>query len=607
MTAQPMQNGPGTGNPDGRDEPSIAGMRAKQKAQQGWLKQQTAAARLPLMLTVGLGFAAGLCVIGQSWLLATILYRAIVEGAAPETLLPLLIAMGAVLLLRAVLMGLAEQTGLRAALKVKTALRQQLLARIAAAGPEFVTATGSGRLVSAAYDQIEALDNYIARYLPQRLLAGLVPFAIVAVVLPLNWIAGLILLGTAPLIVMLMALVGLGAASASKRQMLALERLSGYFADRLRGLDTLRLFGQADAELQRVRRIADDFRSRTMSVLRLGFLSSAVLEFFSAISIALLAVNIGLALLGLLTFGPLKDITLYAGLFILLLAPEFYLPLRQLGQYYHDRATALAAADSMMELEQLAAAEPHAIAPPETFPKAPATIRFEQVGLTYDLEQAGQGRMALEGIDLELRMGECLALVGASGSGKSSLLKLLLGFTAASEGRISLDGLGLGDELPLNALRQHAAWIGQRTHLFRDTIAGNIALGRPDATRAEIEAAAERAGVMAFAARHRLGLDTMLDATGGGVSGGEAQRIALARAFLADRPILLMDEPTAHLDRATTASVIAGLRELIPGRLVIAATHTPAVLALADRVICLDKGRLVLEQEAARLLDEVVL
>ncbi|MBV6633594.1 MAG: thiol reductant ABC exporter subunit CydD [Alphaproteobacteria bacterium] len=580
---------------DQEQPPSLQELQARQKAQQGWLRGQAAPLKRRVMLAVLLGFLAGLCVIGQAALLATVLYDVVVQGQPLDGFWPHIAGLAGLMILRASLMGLAERVGMATATKLKAGLRQDMLERVAAAGPDFVADTGSGKIITNLYDQIEALDNYIARYLPQRMLAGLVPLAIVVAVWPVNWLAALILLFTGPAIVMMMALVGLGAATASRRQMIALERLGGYFVDRLRGLGTLRLFGQADAELERVGAMAERFRSGTMSVLRLAFLSSAVLEFFSSIAIAILAVNIGLALLGLFNPGPLADITLYAGLFILILAPDFYMPLRLLGQYYHDRATAMAAADGLMGLETAMA--DYAAANATAAKAAPSQISFSKVVLEYP-----DGRRALDQVDLDITSGERIALIGASGGGKSSIFKLLLGFTAPTGGQITIDGVPLDQA----GLRDHCAWVGQRTHLFRGTIAENIALGRPDATEGAIIQAANAAGVSDFARSLPYGLDTQLGDNNTGVSGGEAQRIAIARAYLANRPILLMDEPTAHLDRATATRILDSLEPLMAGRTVILATHSPQVLSTVDRVICLDHGRVVTSEDAAQLLDEAV-
>ncbi len=598
-----MSSSPAHAGADRPEPPSFEAMKARQKRQQGWLRDRIRPIKPRVYISVGLGFAGGLCLILQAWLLATILHGAVIEGQAITDFVREIMLVIAAVLMRAAMLGLAERVGMANAVALKTGLRRDLIARITAAGPDFVASTGSGPIITAAYDQIEALDNYIARYLPQRMLAGLIPLAIVVAVWPVNWIAALILLATGPLIIMMMALVGLGAAAASRKQMVALERLGGYFVDRLRGLDTLRLFGQAEAEMARVRMMADNFRGRTMSVLRLAFLSSAVLEFFSSIAIAILAVNIGLALLGLVNVGPLADISLFAALFILILAPDFYLPLRQLGQYYHDRATALAAAESLMEIDQragdfIALKDPTA---ETTQTNTDSAIAFNAVSLSYDGD-----RTALEEVSLNVTAGETIALIGPSGSGKSSLLKLLLGFVTPDSGSITINDRVLGHNLPIEDFRRQCAWVGQKTHLFRGTIAENIALARPGADRAAIEAAAESAGVTHFTRHLPDGLDTALGEQGHGVSGGEAQRIAIARAFLADRPILLLDEPTAHLDRETTESVLEGLRKLIPGRTVIAATHTPALLALADRTIALDHGRINEAADAKLLLDEAL-
>ncbi|MEO0393978.1 MAG: thiol reductant ABC exporter subunit CydD [Pseudomonadota bacterium] len=618
-----------TNQPPQMDPPSAASLKAKQDAQTAYLKGWVKPFKPRIYLSVLLGLAAGLCLIGQAALLAHLLFHTVVENTPINSLLWTLGAMAVLILIRGGLMGLAERVGVATAVALKTQIRETLWRRFADAGPDFIAATGSGPILTGLYDQIEALDNYIARYLPQRMLAGLIPLAIFCAVLPVNWLAALALLVTGPVIILMMALVGLGAADASRKQMLALERLGGYFVDRLRGLETLRLFGQAEAERQRVEIISHGFRQRTMSVLRLAFLSSAVLEFFSAIAIAVLAVNIGLALLGLFTLGPLGDITLYAALFILILAPDFYLPLRQLGQYYHDRATALAAADSLMALERQAASynpradsdgngdgdtdqvtkshpatarEPRidtAAIGPNTPESVQALIDFRGVDLTYDGD-----RPALKGISLTIQPGEKLAIVGPSGSGKTSLLKLLLGFAIPTSGMITIDDQPLGDQISRAQLRDQIAWIGQRPHLFRGTIASNIALAAPQAGRAAIEQAAEKAGVSSFANSLPQGLDTPLGDNAAGVSGGEAQRIAIARAILADRPILIMDEPTANLDRETADRLIASLQDLIPGRTVIMTTHSPAMLRLADRVIGLRDGQVIKEHALNTLIDE---
>ena len=585
--------------------PSTAALKAKQDAQTAYLKNWVKPYKPRIHLSVLLGLGAGLCLIGQAALLADILYNTVVEDQPVADQLTAIGLIAGLLILRGTLLGIAERVGVATAVALKVEIRRRLLKRFSDAGPDFVSATGSGPILTGLYDQIEALDNYIARYLPQRMLAGLIPLAIIMAVWPVSWLAALALMLTGPVIILMMALVGLGAADASRKQMLALERLGGYFVDRLRGLDTLRLFGQAEAERERVEVIANGFRQRTMKVLRLAFLSSAVLEFFSSIAIALLAVNIGLGLLNLVEFAPLQDLTLYAALFILILAPDFYMPLRQLGQYYHDRATALAAADSLIALEKAADAynpvrEDQPTRATGTTPQnlSPA-IRFSDVALTYDGD-----RPALTGIDLSVEPGEHLAVIGPSGSGKTSLLKLLLGFATPTGGELTVDGQRLGLDISREDLRRQIAWIGQRTHLFRGTIASNIALGVPEASREAIEQAAEQAGVMAFAQGLPRGLDTPLGDNAKGVSGGEAQRIAIARAFLADRPILIMDEPTASLDRETADRLITSLEHLIPGRTVLMTTHSPALLRLADRVIGLEHGRLVDDSLIPSLMDE---
>jgi len=572
--------------PGDADEDGIAERAARQRASV-FLKERIRTARGPLVLAVGAGVADGLLLIGQAALLALVLHAAIIEGAPRSALWGPLGGLLAIYLGRAGLAWLGEVAGFAAAARVKAALRDEVQARLARLGPAFLADRSSGAVAATAVEQVEAVEGFFARYLPQMALAALVPLAILAVVFPVDWVVGLLFLLTAPLIPMFMAIVGMGAAAASRRQFKVLERMSGHFLDRLQGLTTLKLFNMARHELETIRDVSDEFRRRTMSVLKLAFLSSAVLEFFSSVAIAMVAIYVGFALLGLIGFGAADGMTLYVGLFVLLLAPDFFLPLRRLAASYHDRAAAVAAAQGLIEI--LEAPLPPEPARPTPLPRLDrAGLAFEGVTLRFD----GRDRPALDGVGFRMEPGERVALAGPSGSGKSTAIRLALGFHRPDLGHVRLNGVDLA-EADLEDWRRAIAWIGQSPHLFHGTLADNILLGQPDADAAAVAAAAEQARVADFARDLPRGLDTLVGERGHGLSGGQAQRVALARAFLKDAPLLLLDEPTGNLDAENEALVLEAIGRLAEGRTVLLATHSPAGIIGMDRVLTLDHGRLV--------------
>jgi ATP-binding cassette, subfamily C, bacterial CydD len=568
-------------------------------AERRWLAEQAAAARAAGLAAAVAGTGMGLLQIAQAWLIASAI-ASVAAGGLPFEAVTALVAVVAG---RSALAWVWDAAGAAAAARVKADLRGRLYRHVAGLGPGFVAGRGSGSLSAALMEEVEALDGYVARYRPQAFVAAAVPVAILAAVFPVDWVAGALLALSAPIVPLLMAVAGAGAASESQRQFQALARMSGHFLDRLQGLVTLRLLGRAEAELASVGQVADEFRRRTMSVLRLAFLSSAVLEFFTAVAIAMIAIYVGFAFLGWISFGPAPEMTLRSGLFVLLLAPEFFQPLRQLSAFYHDRAAAMGAA---RELMPILAATPHAqatgpglrplpaspAASRPSPPPGPAGLRLEDVHVTH----AGRAP-ALRGVSFAVSPGEHVALVGPSGSGKTTVLNLLLGFVPPERGRALIGGtpVGLLDDA---ALRRLVTWVGQTRHLFEGTLRDNIRLGAPDASDAEIWRAAALAHVADFAAALPGGLDTQLGERGFGLSGGQVQRVALARAFLSPAPILLMDEPTASLDAGNEALVLDSLTRLAEGRTVLVATHSPAVAAWADRAVRLDGGRILAEAAA---------
>ncbi|MGR9215595.1 thiol reductant ABC exporter subunit CydD (plasmid) [Rhizobium leguminosarum] len=451
----------------------------------------------------------------------------------------------------------------------------------------------SGKAASVLGEQAELIVPYLARFQPARMKASLVPLVILAFILPVSWIAALVLLFAAPLIPIFMALIGWRAQAASEKQLVATGGLNGFLLDRLRGLQTIRALDAVDATALRLRSEAESLRVRTMAVLKIAFLSSAVLELFAALGVAMIAVYVGFSLLGEIRFGTwVGRLDLTEGLFILLLAPAFFEPLRELSAVWHDRAAGEAA---LKALDALAAGGLFIRGATEVAPAASAVveapaIRLENVDFRYNAAEP----LILDGFNLDIATGEHLALLGASGSGKSTLLSLISGLTPCTGGRIVIGGMELADDTAA-ALRASMAWIGQRPHIFAGTIAGNIALGRPGISSGDVTDAlgAARLGKVAAAYGNRP-----LGEGGIGLSGGEALRLAIARAACNPRlRIILADEPTAHLDAATAAEVAESLLSLSRGRTLIVATHDPLLAARMHRAMRVDAD--IVMREAA--------
>lgn len=559
-----------------------------------WLRQQSRSARKWLVLTIVMGFFAGLLIVAQAWFIAQIIHSVFKAVAAPDRISQLFMGLIVTVVIKAFVLWGREVTGFRAGAAVRSRIREDLMAHIAAVGPVGISTIAAGRLVSSALEQVEAIHNFVARYLPQLALAALLPVVILVYVFPISWAAGGLLLITAPLIPLFMVLVGMGAEAVSQRHFQALAYMSAHFLDILRGVTTLKLFGRSKDQAAQIESISRQYRLRTMAVLRVAFLSSAVLEFFSAIAIALVAVYLGMSYLGYLDFGAYgQPLNFAAGFFILLLAPDFFLPLRELGTHYHARADAVGAAEEILKVYDLPVVETGG---GEITSSPPETIRFRSVSVNY-------GPNALRGIHnvtITLQKGEHVAIVGESGAGKSTLIHLLLGFVTPTKGQILIDNFSL-HEINLDAWRRQIAWIGQSSMLFSGSLKENISLAKPTALDSQIQMAAQRAGVMAFAEKRKEGLLYKIGEQGKGLSMGQAQRVALARAFLKDAPLLLLDEPTASLDTATEKQILTDLQRWSQGRTVLIATHRPAALTLVDRIIVLKAGLVVAEGTYAEL------
>ncbi|WP_342067188.1 thiol reductant ABC exporter subunit CydD [Achromobacter kerstersii] len=545
------------------------------------------AARLPLMLAGAAPLVSGALLVVQAWLLASVLDAAIMRDVPRQELLAPILGIAALMLVRACITWAGERAGADAAERIKRHVRQALFSRMVAKGPYWSRGKASGELASAVVDQVEALDGFFAKYLPAMAAAAMLPVAFSVLLLPVDVVAGLVLLITAPLIPLFMALVGWGAQGASRRHLRAFARLSGFFADRLRGLSTLKLYGRADAEAASVVAASDALRQRTMSVLRIAFLSSAVLEFFAALGVAGVAVYIGLTYLGFLDvrWSPL---TLQAGLFCLLMAPEVYAPLRQFAAHYHDRATALAAVTQIAVLFD-GLPQDEAVAQTRIGRAAASASLGAALALTgLTVTAPGRGVAVLSDAALNLAPGEQVALMGPSGIGKSTLIEAIARLRP-SQGDIRIDGIPLADWDEAD-LRGRVALIGQKPQLLAGSIADNIRLGCPDAADSDVHEAARRACVLEFAQALPEGLNTPLGSRGHGLSGGQAQRVALARLFLRDPGLILLDEPTAHLDDATQSRVLDEILAFAAGRTLLLATHSPAVAARFGRVLRVADG-----------------
>ena len=531
------------------------------------------ATRVFIALSVALGTITALLLIAQAWLLADVVSGAFVGGEGIAQLSGALTALLGVVLARAAVAWAAQLAASRSSTRAKSQLRAALLRRTAEIGLDGLTVGRTAELETLATRGIDALDGYFALYLPQLCLAVIVPAALLVVVAARDWVAGAIIAGTLPLIPLFMALVGAATRQRMDEQFRTLQRLSGHFLDVVTGLPTLKVFGRAKAQISAVGEITNRYRRTAMATLRISFLSSLILELVATISVALVAVAIGLQLMG-------GEVDLRTALFVLVLAPEAYLPLRQLGANYHASAEGMAAAQQVFALLD----RPRRVPARRTAIPNPAASELVLEGVT--VTRPGRARPVLEELWLTVEPGEIVAVTGPSGCGKSTLVGVLLGLISPSAGCVRVGDAPLA-ELDLAAWHRQLAWVPQRPHLFASTIADNVRVGRPRVSRAEIRNALAAAGLSDAVGRDPAGLDRVLGERGAGLSAGERQRVALARAFLRDAPLLLLDEPTANLDGATEALVLEAVRALLSGRTAVVVTHRPAVVALADRALSL--------------------
>ena len=554
---------------------SVEGSKATQK----WLRGQWRLARHSIVLAAGLGVLGGVLLIPQAWLLAHAVNAVVLEHAELAQILPWLWPLPAIFVARFAITYASARVATRAAIIVKEDVRGRLVRHLQALGPTYLHTRHSGELAVTVVEGVEALEPYYSRYLPQMALVSLMPLALLVFVFPQDWWSGLVLLVSAPLIPLFMVLIGGRAEQLNQRQWRKFARMGAHFLDALQGLTTLKLFNASRREAQLIARISEDYRISTMAVLRVAFLSALVLEFFATVSIALVAVLIGFRLLH-------GEMGFQAGFFVLLLAPEFYLPLRTLGTHYHARMEAIGAAEQIVEILNTpfpARASGHAR---PSLANAPE-IHFADVHYAYE-----PGREALRGADFVLGMRRVTALVGPSGAGKSSVFNVLLGFIQPQRGRVLIDGHDLTRLDPDHWLR-HVAWVPQRPHVFEGSILDNIRMSDASIGIEAVRAAARAAHADEFIEGLPRDYHTMLGEHGQNLSGGQVQRLSLARAFLKDAPLVLMDEATASLDPETEALVTQAIARLAKARTVLIIAHRLRTVRGAERIVVLDNGRVV--------------
>lgn len=571
--------------------------KTRQKELSRWLKTQSIISRRWLGLSRFLGLVSGLLIVAQAWVLARMLQHMIMENIPREALLLLFVILILIFVLRAWVVWLREKVGFYAGLHIRQEIRRKVLDRVHEAGPASIQGKPVGSWATLVLEQIEDMHDYYARYLPQMSLAVMVPVLILIVIFPSNWVAALILLCTAPLIPLFMAMVGMGAADANRRNFQALARLSGHFLDRLRGMETLRLFNRGSAETENIRVASQDFRQRTMEVLRLAFLSSGVLEFFASLSIAVVAVYFGFSYLGELNFGHYSTgVTLFAGFLALILAPEFFQPLRDLGTFYHAKAQAVGAADSLMTFLD---------APLQERKKGSAQFNCnEPICIeARDLVILSTEEKVLAGpLNFTLSGNQRVVLVGQSGAGKSSLLNVLSGFLPY-QGQLLVNGIELS-ELDPKWWREQLSWVGQNPQLPAPTIRENVLLSAPDASSEQLATALEKASVSEFLPLLPQGIDTPLGEAAARLSVGQAQRVAVARALLMPCGLLLLDEPAASLDAHSEQRVMDALSDASRQQTTLMVTHQLDYISGWDEVWVMRDGLIVQQGDYATLASQ---
>ena len=564
----------------------------RQKYLQKWLRAQQEPIKKLMRANIVLATLSALILVAQTYFLATLLDKLIMQNVSRDELIPYFLGLIIGFGMRAIILWTREKIGFQSGQLLRNHIRQKILDKIHLVGPATINQKPAGSWASIMLEQVENLHNFYARFLPQQSLSAIVPVVILIAVFPLNWAAGLILMITAPLVPLFMIIVGIAAADNSQKNMDTLSRLSAQFLDRLRGLETLRLFNRTSEQTEHIENATEDFRETTMDVLKLAFLSSAVLEFFTSISIALMAVYFGFSYLGQIEFGTYNaPLTLFTGFFCLILAPEFYQPLRDLGAYYHDRAAGIGAADAIVDFLESDYLTVH---------QNEKTISLEsavEISAENLVVLSTQGSALTKPLNFQIPANHNVALVGQSGAGKTSLMNVILGFLPY-EGSLKINGQELR-ESNLADWRKHIAWVGQNPLLLQGTIKENLLLGDVQANDEEINQALMRSQAKEFT--DKLGLHHEIKDGGLGVSVGQAQRLAIARALLRKGDLLLLDEPTASLDAQSENLILQALNE---DQTTLMITHRIEDLKQCDQIFVMQRGEIVQQGKFAELQHE---
>ena len=531
-----------------------------------------------LATTVGLGLVETALIIAQATLFAVVISGVFMEGETLADVWPLLVGLAGVSVARGLVASGFEASGRFGASRVMSELRMRLARKMLLDNPGASTDDHPGELVAAAVDGVESLEAYFARYMPQVVLAALVPIAILLWVFPFEWKAALILAITAPLIPIFMILIGRLTEGRTRRRWALLSRLSAHFLDLVEGLQTLRAFGRAEAQADVIATVGERYRRETMGALRIGFLSSLVLELLAMLGVAMVAVTIGVQLAN-------GSLGLEAGLVVLLLAPEIYMPLRQLGTQFHASTDGMAAAEQIFEVLDAPEAVPVPVDPTPSPSPASEPVRLESVTVSFP----GRGKV-LDGLDFVIEPGETVGVIGPSGGGKSTLVSLLLRLQIPENGTIACGAIDLGRVDPRDWRRQ-VAWVPQRPTLFTRTLAENVLMGNPDADRDRALDALDAVGLSGLVAELPDGLDEVVGDGGRRLSTGQAQRVAVARALVSTAPMVILDEPTAHLDRESEEVVSGAIERLVAGRTAVVVSHRERAVVGVDRIFRVGSGR----------------
>lgn len=569
--------------------------KVRQKYLQQWLRAQQEPIKKLMRANIALATLSALILVAQTYFLATLLDKLIMQNVPRDELIPYFLGLIIGFGMRAIILWVREKIGFRSGQLLRNHIRQKILDKIHLVGPATINQKPAGSWASIMLEQVENLHNFYARFLPQQSLSAIVPVVIFIAVFPLNWAAGLILMITAPLVPLFMIIVGIAAADNSQKNMDTLSRLSAQFLDRLRGLETLRLFNRTSEQTEHIENATEDFRETTMDVLKLAFLSSAVLEFFTSISIALMAVYFGFSYLGQIEFGTYNaPLTLFTGFFCLILAPEFYQPLRDLGTYYHDRAAGIGAADAIVDFLEADYLTVH------QNEKAISLESAVEISAENLVVLSTQGSALTKPLNFQIPANHNVALVGQSGAGKTSLINAILGFLPY-KGSLKINGQELR-ESNLADWRKHIAWVGQNPLLLQGTIKENLLLGNIQANDEEINQALMHSQAKEFT--DKLGLHHEIKDGGLGISVGQAQRLAIARALLRKGDLLLLDEPTASLDAQSENLVLQALNEASQHQTTLMITHRIEDLKQCDQIFVMQRGEIVQQGKFAELQHE---